>query len=133
MTTSIPTRLDTPIAVAERFGDDRVEVRMKPGATLTIAGIAAFIEARQQLAAGVPMRAMIVMPEDEVDFDMSMITTDHYESRPMADFSKAIAWVTRNDHNDRFCRLYFAYFPSPVPCGIFLEEKEALAWLETMR
>ena len=105
MNTSIPTRIETPIAIVERIGDDRVDVRMKPESTLTIAGVAEFIHARQQLAAGVPMRVLIVMSEREMDFDMSMMTTNHYADRPMADFSKAIAWVTRNDHNDRFCRL----------------------------
>jgi len=60
---------------------------------------------------------------------MSMITPDHYNGRPVEQYTTAVAWVVRNEHNERFTRLYFAYFQSPVPSAIFMEEEEARAWL----
>ncbi len=129
MTTHASSLIDTPIATIQRTAADLVEVRFKSGATLTVAGITAILQARQQAADGVPMRVLIVFPQDEVDFEMSMITKDHYAATPVQGFSRAIAWVTQNDHNERFCQLYFAYFPSPVPSAIFSTEAEARQWL----
>lgn len=130
MTLSIPSRIDTPIATIQRTADDLVEVRFKPGATLTVAGITAILNARQQAAAGQPLRVLIVFPEDDMEFDMSMITRDHYSSVKVEEFTRAVAWAAITDHNKRFCELYFAYFPSPVPSAIFETEAGARAWLE---
>lgn len=124
------TTIDTPIAVIERSAPDLVEVRFKPGVVLSVSGINALLDARERMAEGVPSRVLIMFPASEMDFDMAMITTDNYRGRPVEQHSKAVAWVTRNAHNDRFTRLYFAYFPSPVPSAIFGEEAEARAWLE---
>ena len=130
MTLSVPHTIDTPIATIQRTADDLVEVRFKSGVTLTVAGITAILSARQQASAGVALRVLIVFPTDEMDFDMSMITKDHYSTVPVEQFSRAIAWATLNDHNHRFCELYFAYFPSPVPSAIFSTEEQARKWLE---
>jgi len=130
MTLSIPTTIDTPIATIQRTAEDLVEVRFKPGVVLTVAGITAILQARQQSAGGVPLRVLIVFPTDEMDFDMSMITTDHYRAVPVEQFTRAVAWAAQNAHNERFCQLYFAYFPSPVPSAIFITEAEACAWLD---
>ena len=130
MTLSVPSRIDTPIATILRTAEDMVEVRFKPGATLTVSGITAILNARQQAAAGQPMRALIVFPDDDMEFDMSMITRDHYSFVKVEQFTRAVAWAAITDHNRRFCELYFAYFPSPVPSAIFDREEEARGWLE---
>jgi hypothetical protein len=130
MTQSTSAVIDTPIATIQRTTADLVEVRFKAGATLSVAGITAILSARQESASGTPMRVLIVFAADEMDFDMAMITKDHYSSIPVQQFTRAVAWVTRNDHNERFCQLYFAYYPSPVPSAIFSTEEEARTWLE---
>lgn len=122
--------IDTPIATVQRTGDAMTEVRLKPGCTLTVPGIAAILAARQQLADDVPQRVLFVFPEEEVDFDLTMITKDHYSTVPVERFTRAVAWVMGNSHNERFCQLYFAYFPSPVPSTIVLTEAEGRKWLE---
>ena len=124
-----PNRIDTPIATVERTAAGMVEVYFKAGSTLSVGGITALLDAREQMAGQGPTLVLIVFPPTEMDFDMAMITRDHYRGRPVQEHSKAIAWVTRNEHNDRFTRLYFAYFPSPVPAAIFAEVEEARAWL----
>ena len=125
------TLVDTPLATIQRSGTDLVEVRFKPGCVLNAAGIAAILDARQGVAVEGPLLVLIVFPQDNVDFEMQMITTDHYDQRPVKQHSRAVAWVTRNAHNERFTQLYFAYYPSPVPSAIFAEEEEARAWLAT--
>lgn len=127
------SRFDTPLAIVERTGPDLIEVRFKPGVVLSIAGIGALLDARERMAGEGASRVLILFPAVEMDFDMAMITTDNYSGRPVGAYSKAVAWVTQNQRNDRFTRLYFAYFPSPVPSAIFDTEAEARAWLETQR
>lgn len=125
-----PARIETAVATVIRAADDLVEVRIKPRAVLSVQGIAEILMARKQLAAGTPMRVLFLFPDDDCDFDLSMITTDHYSGIAVEEFTRAVAWATNSAHNDRFCRLYFAYFPSPLPSAIFETEAEARAWLE---
>ena len=133
MTTFSPgSTVDTQIASVQCVAPDLVEVRFKPGAVLTVAGIAAILAAREELGRSGPHRALIIM-SDDMDFDLAMITTDHYKGRPVEKFSLALAWVARTDRNAHFARLYFAYFPSPVPSAIFMEEAEARGWLDRWR
>ncbi|MBK8530691.1 MAG: hypothetical protein IPL64_02195 [Flavobacteriales bacterium] len=120
--------IDTPVATVE-YGDELVVVRFKAGVTLTVSGIVALLTARKRSVDRGPLPVLVLFPDDEMDFDLSMITTDHYKDHPVEGHSKALAWVTRNAHNDRFARLYFTYFPSPVPSAVFLEEAEARVWL----
>lgn len=128
--TTTQTLIDTGIATVQRTGPDRVEVHFKPGACLTVPGVHEMLLARQTLANGVRSRVLFVFSTEETDFDLSMITTNHYAGLPVEQFTLATAWATRNEHNDRFTRLYFAYFPSPVPNAIFQEEAQARAWLD---
>lgn len=127
--TTLSSHIDTSIATVERNDQDLIEVRIRSGATLTIAGIAEILQARELLAEGQPRLVLIAFPPDEVDFELSMITLDHYRTVPMERFTRAVAWVTGNARNDQFCRLYFAYFPSPVPSAIFEDEASARSWL----
>lgn len=130
MALSAPSVIDTPIATIQRTTPDLIEVRFKPGATLNVQGISTILQARQQSAAGEPMRVLVMFPQDELLFEMKMITTDYYRTVPVEQFTRAVAWAVINDHNRRFCELYFAYFPSPVPSAIFTTEEEARKWLE---
>lgn len=128
--TILSHRIDTPIAIVERTASDLVEVRVKPGSTLSVAGITSILQARKQLSSGQRMRALFVFANEDTDFDMAMITADHYGGAKAEDFTRAVAWVAHNAHNERFCELYFAYFPSPVPSAIFMTEEAARGWLE---
>jgi hypothetical protein len=126
METQHPT-VDTPLAVIHRVAPDRVEVRFKEGHTFTVQGIRRMMEARQQMGAAGKHSALIVMPE-VVDFDMQMITTDHYSAVPQPN-TVAVAWVTQNERNATFTRMYLAYFPPPFPSEVFLQEAAARQWL----
>ncbi|MBL7950760.1 MAG: hypothetical protein JNM62_03470 [Flavobacteriales bacterium] len=121
--------IDTGIAFVERTSADLVEVRFKSGAVLSASGITALLDARERMAGAGPALVLIMFPNEQMDFELAMMTTDNYQGRPAQRHSRAVAWVTRNAHNDRFTRLYFTYFPSPVAAGIFMDEQEARAWL----
>jgi hypothetical protein len=120
--------VDTPLAVVRRTAPDRVEVHFKEGRTFTVEGIRRMMEVRQQMGEAGAHSALIVMPE-VVDFDLPMITTDHYSAVPQPN-TLAVAWVTQNERNATFTRLYLAYFPPPFPSAVFLEEAEARQWLD---
>lgn len=128
--TLIGPSIDTPLATIECTRKDLVEVRFKPGIVLSLDGITALLDARERMGGEAPRLVLIVFPPEDVDFHMEMIIKDNYEGRPVQQHSKAVAWVVRSAHNERFTRLYFNYFPSPVPAAIFLEEAEARTWLE---
>ena len=129
MNTALP-EIDTPLALVRYTAPDRVEVRFKEGLTFTIAGIAEMMKARQALGTAGPHRAMMVLPED-VDFELSMISTDHYKQIPQPN-TEAVAWVAQNERNAHFTRLYLAYWPPPFPSEVFLTEAEGRAWLESV-
>ncbi len=126
MTNELPVK-DTPLAVVSYTAADRVEVRFKPDLTFTVEGIQQMMVARQELGGNGPHKALIVMPE-HVDFDLAMITTDHYKFVPQPN-TLAVAWVVRTERNATFTRMYLAYFPPPFPSEVFLAEDEARAWL----
>lgn len=130
MTPSLHPPIDTPIATIHRTAADLVEVHLKAGTTLSVAGIAAILSARQQAAGDRPLRVLVLFPAEDMDFELSMITKDHYSTVPVERFTRAVAWAAITDHNKRFCELYFAYFPSALPSAIFLREQEARQWLE---
>ncbi|MFZ1689310.1 MAG: hypothetical protein WAU70_17945 [Flavobacteriales bacterium] len=127
MNSTAPSPLvHTPIATVQRTGSDLVEVRFHPGCVLSVGGISAILEVRDELGREARNHVLIVFPADELDFDLNMITTDHYGGRPVEQHTISLAWVVRNAHNERFTRLFFAYFPSPVPYAIFSTEEEAI-------
>lgn len=121
--------VDTPLAVVSRTAADRMKVHFKEGRTLTVEGIQQMMAMRQRMGEAGPHRVLIVMPE-VVDFDMSMITTDHYSAVPQPNtVAVAVAWVTQNERNATFTRMYLAYFPPPFPSEVFLLESDARRWL----
>ncbi|MEO8589768.1 MAG: hypothetical protein ABI432_10395 [Flavobacteriales bacterium] len=121
---------ETSLATIRYTAVDRVEVRFKPGQTLTVPGLAELMTVRQRLGAAGKHR-LIVFMHDEMDFDMAMITTDHYTVIPQPN-TEAVAWVVLNERNEQFTRLYLAYWPAPFPSEVFLAEAEARGWLEAV-
>jgi hypothetical protein len=119
---------DTPLAVVKQPAPERVEVHFKPGITLSVEGITSLLEARRSLGQGGPHRVLILFPDEEVDFQMRMIITDHYEQIPQPN-TEAVAWVARTTWNERFIRMYLSYWPPPFPSQVFMEEVEARGWL----
>lgn len=129
MVSSPPHRIEVALATVVRTGPDRIDVRCHEGVKWTSAGIAEVMSARRAVAGGVPQRVLVVMPA-ELDFELSTMTTVHYEPADLITHCCAESWAVLSTFNARLFEVYFSYFPSPVPCAYFLTEAEALAWLE---
>lgn len=121
--------MDVVIATVVRTGPDRIDVRCHEAVKWTTVGLNELMEARRTVAGGVPQRVLVVLPE-ELDFELSTMTTEHYDPNDLGKHCRAEAWVVRNTFNARLHEVYFNYFPSPVPNAAFMTEAEALAWLE---
>jgi len=121
--------IHTVIATVHRTAPDLVEVRCNEEAIWTMAAIAELMQARATAAQGVPVKILVVLPE-VVDFEMNTMLTEHYPEGTDQAKCLAEAWAVRNAFNEKLARLYFGYFPSPVPFSISMTEQEARAWLE---
>jgi len=119
----------SPIATVQRTAPDLVEVRFHEGALWSSAAIIHILEQRGALGLEKPNKVLVLLPE-LLDFELVTMTTDHYEGKGLEEHCLAEAWVVRNAFNEKLARLYFSYFPSPVPMRIFFEEAEARAWLQ---
>jgi hypothetical protein len=121
--------MDTRLARIVRTAPDRVVVRFKEGCKLDCAGIAEILDLRHRLGADAPHKVMIVMPGD-VDFEMAMMTRDHYQGRDVKDHTIAVAWVAQTSLPHQMTSLYLSYYPSPFLTAVFTNETDALRWLD---
>ena len=72
---------------------------------------------------------LAVIPPD-ADFQMSLMTTDHYKDRPVVDCTRFLAIAATSMMHERMASLYFAYFPQQFRTAVFSDEDEARAWLK---
>jgi hypothetical protein len=121
--------ISTALATVTRAAPDRLEVRCHEGVYWSERSIAELIQARATLAAGTPMKVLVVLPED-LPFDTESLASMHYDPTTMKEHCRAEAWAVRNTLNEKIVQLYFRYFPNPVPSAFFMTEAEANAWLE---
>ncbi|MCB0790748.1 MAG: hypothetical protein H6595_05435 [Flavobacteriales bacterium] len=126
---SSPDKIDTPLATVTRVRPDRVEVRFKPGIKLEPKGIGLILDQRERMGGERPHQVLIVMPED-VDFEMGMMTTDHYGGRKVVDMTLAVAWVAAPGMTQELTSLYLTYFPTHFASRVFTTEEEAKQWLD---
>lgn len=65
----------------------------------------------------------------DADFQMLIMTQDHYKGRPAVDCTRFLAIAATSVMHERMASLYFAYFPQNFRTSIFLDEAEAREWL----
>ena len=123
--------MSTTLATVSRTGPDRLEVRCHEAVYWSERAIAELIQARATLAAGTPMKVLVVLPED-LHFDTETLASMHYDPTTLPEHCRAEAWAVRNTLNEKIAELYFRYFPSPVPSAFFLREEEASKWLDQL-
>ena len=121
--------VDTTLALIRMKEAELMEVMCHEGRTWTTASLAELIAARILMATGRRVKALVVMPE-EIDFELSSFMSEHYDPSTMPGFCRVEAWAVRNAYNKERLTIYFRHYPNPVPCGIFMTEEEARAWLE---
>lgn len=122
--------IETRQATIERTADNVLEVRYKPGETLDAAGLSDVLDERERLCSGRGSQAVLAVIPPDADFQLALMTTDHYKNRPVVDCTRFLAITASSTMHERMATLYFAYFPQSFRTGIFMDEDEARAWLK---
>jgi hypothetical protein len=123
--------IETRQATIERTEDQLIEVRYKPGVTIDPKGLSDVLSERERLCDGGDGQAVLAIIPPDADFQMALMTSDHYKGRPVTDCTRFLAVATSSTTHERMASLYFAYFPQDFRTAIFNDEAEARAWLKT--
>lgn len=123
-----PSQLvDTGAATLERRGDI-VEVRFKPGVKLDMAGMAEIVRTKHELCATQAADILIVLPA-EMDFELHVLAVNHKEVSGGCGLARRLALAASSAFNERLATIYFRYHPREEKTAVFLDEKDARAWL----
>lgn len=120
--------IETRLATLERISDELFEIRFKPGMKLDKAGLMEVLNERKRFSGSGAHHVLAVFPA-ESDFDMEVMTSDHYLATDMRDHTRSLALAANGTMNERMASLYFAYFPQPFEARVFVEESDAREWL----
>ncbi len=120
--------IETRLATLERLSDELFEIRFKPGVKLDKAGLVEVLNERKRFCGAGGHHVLAVFPA-ESDFEMEVMTSDHYLATEMRDHTRSLALAANGTMNERMASLYFAYFPQPFEARVFMEEAEAREWL----
>lgn len=120
---------ETRQATIEQTQDNLLEVRYKPGETIDTEGLMDVIKERERICGGHCDQAVLAVIPPDADFQLALMTKDHYHGRPVVDCTKFLAVAASSAMHERMASLYFAYFPQPFATQVFQEEGEARAWL----
>jgi len=122
--------IETRQATLEKTADNVVEVRYKPGQILDPAGLSDVLNERERLCGGNGSQAVLAVIPPDADFQMVLMTTDHYKGRPVVDCTRFLAISASSVMHERMASLYFAYFPQKFHTAIFSDEAAAREWLK---
>ncbi len=122
--------IETRQATISRTDDHVLEVRYKPGQTLDPSGISDVLSERERLCTEGGGQAVLAVIPPDADFQMVLMTSDHFKDRPAADCTRFLAISASTMMHERMASLYFAYFPQKFRTAIFSDEIEARAWLK---
>lgn len=125
-------KIDTVAAELERLPNGDLEVRFKGHVKLTVPLLDEVMEAREKLGAHGSYTVLVTLPED-IDFDVNVLTNDHYKGRGLEKSTYAVAWDAESEMNEELVEIFYRYFPQPFPVKVFRDQQEARAWLRTMR
>ncbi len=118
------TRLiDLPGAVLESARPDVVEVRFKPGHTLTADTVNEVLAARRAHFGSHQHHVLFITPE-QLDFDMGVMLKDHCAGG-LQDLTRSITWAVGSSMARSLVQLYYAYYPSEVPVQVIDGEEAA--------
>lgn len=120
--------IETKLATIEQVGHERLEVRFKLNEHVTREGICEILHERQRLCPEGPRDVLAVIP-GEPDFDLDVVTTNHYEGLGLDNCTRALAIAASSPINERMAGLFFAYFPQAFPARVFASEEDARGWL----
>lgn len=121
-------REDLGSAVVEMPNPGLVVVRYAPGAIISAALIRELIGVRRRMVGRTPHVVIGIFPEN-LEFDMSLLQSDHYASPEEMEGLMAMAVVAEGAVVHPIAKLYFAYFPTRFKSRVFSLEREGMAWI----
>ncbi len=124
-------KLETEAAELELLPDGNLEVRFKEHVKLTVPLLDEVMEARVKLGAHGSYTVLVTLPED-IDFDVNVLTNDHYKGRELEKSTCAVAWDAESEMNEELVEIFYRYFPQPFPVKVFRKQEDARAWLKTI-
>ena len=122
------TLIETRLATLEQVTPDLMEVRFKPDQKIDVEGLDEILRERQRMCPGNCTGILSIFPPD-VDFDLDVMTKDHYHGRGLENCTKALAIAAGSTLNERMVGLFFAYFPQQFSTSVFLMDTDARSWL----
>ena len=128
-TPSMNELIETRLATIERVGTELLEVRFKPEQHVDRAGIDEILNERKRICPEGTRNILAIIP-GEPDFDLDVVTTDHYAGRELENCTRALAIAASSTMNERMAGLFFAYFPQAFATKVFSDEGEARLWLQ---
>lgn len=123
--------IETRLAIIEKVGNELLEVRFKPDVHVDRAGIDEILKERKRLCPEGSRNILTVIP-GEPDFDLDVVTTDHYAGRGLENCTRALAIAAGSSLNERMAGLFFAYFPQEFSTRVFNNERDARKWLDAV-
>lgn len=125
---SIPTRLAIMSLVEPGF----IEQRFRQGVKLDREGFEENRVARHALAGEDSYVMLSTLPED-IDFELSVLGTDHFGAAEEIEGLSALAVVAHGQLAQGVTAIFFKYFPPQFPARIFSNAVDARAWLMEQR
>ena len=125
---TIETKLATMSLVAPGY----IEQRFRVGVAMDREGFEENRQVRHMLGGAAPYVMLSVIPEG-VDFQLDVVTIDHFGMEPEGSGLSALAVVAGDNLLTSITHLFFKYFPPSFPARVFNNEAGAQAWLATLR
>ena len=126
------TLIDIGPATIEGVKPDFVVVRFKPGSVADGNAFKVSMEARRKHFSATPHVVMLVA-DDDTDFDPKILAKNHYVGQETEPFTLAMALVCREPTVRNILELYFAMHRAAFPVMFFMDEAEAMPWVEAQR
>jgi hypothetical protein len=127
--TFVPRIIETRIATMSLVEPNLIEQRFRAGERIDLAGFAENKEARFDLMAGETCAMLSIIPRD-MDFDVSVTSSDHFGPERGQDTLRALAVVVNDNMAEMVTKLFFSYFPTVFRTKVFDTEDEARSWLK---
>lgn len=109
-----------------------IEQRFREGVKLDRAGFEENRAARHLLADKDTYVMLSTLPED-IDFELSVLGTDHFGAAEEIEGLSALAVVAHGQLTKGVTAIFFKYFPPQFPAQVFNNEADARAWLMEQR
>lgn len=124
-----PRIIETPTATVQFIARNVVLARYRPDVQVGREEIAENLRARIAGLGEGPYGVIALFPE-ETDFELSLLSTDHYADEAMARSTSALAIVAEGTLYERFAHIYLNYHPTAFRAKVFADLTPAIAWVQ---